>query len=239
MANKVARYIINRIIQDANATFSLQLVPQRGDVFPYKPGQFSMIHLFGDDGVTMWQKKAYSMASEPMNREYLEFGIKIHGDFTQKMATLKERDVVGVEGPYGIFTYDADTHKDVVMFAGGIGITPFISMIRFATEQQLGNKILLYYFNQTEEDISYKSVIDDLASKNPHLAVVYSVDNPLTSEWRGEAGFVNEEKVVSRVRDFSNKHFFMCGPMPFMKAVELILQANGVSQSFIKKEIFG
>ena len=238
MVNKVARYILNRIIQDTSATFCLQLVPQRGDVFEYKPGQFSMVHLFKDDGVTTWQKKAYSMSSEPLNREYLEFGIKIHGDFTQKMATLKEKDVVGVEGPYGIFTYDADRHTDVVMFAGGIGITPFISMIRFATEQKLQNKILLYYFNQTEGDISFKAILDDAVLKNSNLTVVYSVDNALNRTWSGEVGLITEDRVLSRVRNFSNRYFFMCGPMPFMKAAALILQANDVSQSYIKKEVF-
>lgn len=238
MQNKPTRYSIRRIIQETNTTFLWQVVPQQGAIFEYKPGQFSMIHLFEDDGVTTWQKKAYSMSSDPPNRAYLEFGIKIHGDFTQKMAAMKEGEVLGVEGPYGVFTFDPQIHTDVVMFAGGIGITPFIGMIRFATEQKLKNRILLYYFNQTEQDISFKGVLDDLFSKNPQLTVVYSVDNPLTREWRGEAGLVNEEKVVNRVQDFSNKYFFMCGPMPFMKAVELILQAHGVSRALIKKEVF-
>jgi 3-phenylpropionate/trans-cinnamate dioxygenase ferredoxin reductase subunit len=170
----------------------LQLVPQNGDVFDYKPGQFSMIHLFGDDGVTTWQKKAYSMASDPSNREYLEFGIKIHGDFTRKLATLKEKDVVGIEGPYGIFTYSAQTHTDVVMFAGGIGITPFISMIRCAIEQKLGNKIFLYYFNQTENDISFKEILDDEALKNANLTVVYSVDNAVTEGYCASAKFFSQ-----------------------------------------------
>lgn len=223
-------YRLRQIIPETNNTFVWQLVPITGEIFNYEPGQFALIQ--------HRTKKPYSIASSPANRDYLEFGIKLQGGFTRELNKLTVGAEIGIEGPYGVFIYQPEVHRQSVMFAGGIGITPMISMIRAATDTALDNKITLYYCNQTEDDIAYKKTLDELAVKNPNLRLIYSVDKSLRPGWTGEVGFVTADKIGQHLPDLTDRYFFMCGPLPFMKAVEGILLEKGVPGEMIKKEVF-
>lgn len=236
--NQVQQYKITAKIKDARNVVIWRTAPVQGSIFDFQPGQFAMIHLFDNNGAT-WLKKPYSIASSPLNKEYLEFGIKIQGEFTRKMhKTLKINDVIGVDGPYGIFTFNPKIHQNTIMFAGGIGITPFISMIRFATESDASAKILLYYCNQTEKDIAYKSALDKLIAQNPNFQIIYSVDTCANNQWIGEIGLICKEKIKKYIANYQDKYVFLCGPGPFMNAVESILQSCKVPNDRIKKEVF-
>src|SRR3989338_2891729 len=121
MLIQIKEWYIQKKIQDTSDVYIWQVIPKNGDIFDYKPGQFAMIHILNSDG-TVFQKKPYSMSSSPLQKNSLEFGFKIHGNFTQKLASLTEGDKIGLSGPYGVFTYDKDIHKHLVIFSGGIGI---------------------------------------------------------------------------------------------------------------------
>jgi len=228
-------YFIKKRIQETDNIFIWHLVPKDGNIFNFKPGQFVMICSSADN---ITNKRAYSIASSPTNQEYLEFGIKIHGKFTNKIKNLEQGTEVGLQGPFGEFTYDASTHHDAVMFAGGIGITPLISMIRYVSQEAPDNKILLYYCNQTQDDIAYKNTLDDIATNNQNIKIKYSIDKCQNKYWPGDVGLINDSKVKAVIDNFADKHYFLCGPMPFMKAVEDILKKNKVDIKRIKKEVF-
>lgn len=230
-------YRIQKITRETQNTIIWEVVPEEGNVPNYEPGQFAMIHLFNHDD-TVWKKKAYSMSSSPREKRFLEFGIKIHGEFTQKMATLGVGESIGVQAPFGNFIYKPAVHADLVIFAGGIGITPFISMMRFAGEAAPENQITMFYCNQTENDIAYKKSLDDLSQKNPNFQIIYSVDSSLTETPTYEIGFISEERIKKYAPDLSDKYFFMCGPIPFMKSVRDILHKNSVGDERVKQEVF-
>ena len=230
-------YKIQKITQETHTTIIWEVVPENGDIPHYEPGQFAMIHLYNPDG-TVQQKKAYSMSSSPKGKKFLEFGIKIHGDFTQKMATLQKNDLIGVQSPFGNFIYKPKIHNNLVIFAGGIGITPFVSMMRFATYDAPENRILMFYCNQTEQDIAYKKTLDDLCQKNSNIKIIYSVDRSLAERTMYETGFLSAERVIKYVTDFTGKYFFLCGPIPFMKSVREILRIKNVPDERIKQEVF-
>jgi ferredoxin-NADP reductase len=234
--NHIQKYQIQAKTRETRDVFIWRLAP-REKIFAFQPGQFAMIHLLGKDGIQVGSKP-YSIASSPLNKEHLEFGIKVQGEFTKAMAKLNPGGTLGISGPYGTFTYDPDVHQDAVMFAGGIGITPLASMIRFASFVAPANRIFLYYCNQTEQDIAYKNILDELAEKNSNFKIIYSVDKCLTNQWIGETGLINEEKIKKQIADFQGKHFFLCGPPAFMDVVESALTANQVPNGNIKKEVF-
>lgn len=232
-----ASYRIQKITRETHNVIVWEVVPEVGEIPVYKSGQFAMIHLLNPDG-GVWKKKAYSMSSSPRNKEFLEFGIKVHGDFTQKMETLQVGERVLIQAPFGSFVYEPDIHKDAVMFAGGIGVTPFLSMARFAFETAPENKITIFYCNQTENDIAYKNALAELQTQNSNFHLICSVDQCITNSWTREIGFIDETRVKKYVPDFSGKHFFMCGPMPFMKSVGEILKNNAVPLDRVKREVF-
>ena len=228
-------YTIQKRIQETRNTFLWHAAPKEGEIFDFLPGQFTMICAPHENPP---QKKAYSIASSPTNKAYLEFGIKTHGDFTQQLSLIKENDDIIIEGPYGHFMYDKNSHKKAAFFAGGIGITPFMSMIRFAATDAKENHIHLFYCNQTEHDIAYKAELDDLAAANKNFTVTYSVDTAVTPAWKGDVGLITENLILTQYPNFEETIFFMCGPVPFMEAVKHILINHHVPRESIKREVF-
>lgn len=237
----LANYRIVNVSHETHNTFSWQLTPWSGEIFDFTPGQFVMLHLLNPDG-TSQAKKPYSIASSPLNKKYLELAIKVQGNFSGQLATLRTEDLVGVEGPFGAFTYQPQKHKQVVMLAGGIGITPFISMIRYLSDAALeDNKIWLYYCNQTEAEIAYRRELEELGRQNPNLTVTFSVDRCLIEGcpgWYGEVGFIDSSKIEEHIGDYKDKYFFLCGPPAFIQIAEGIIKNHNVPSEMIKKEGF-
>ncbi len=234
---KIIQSRIQSINYETSNVFTITVVSENEPFPQFEPGQFSMIHLYNPDG-SVWKKKPYSMSSSPLDLTALEFGIKIAGDFTQKMAQLKKGDSIGLEMPYGVFIYKKNIYKNMVMLAGGIGITPFVSMIRYASAQAPENTIKLMYFNVTENDIAYKKILDCLARDHTQFSLKYFVDKPLSAKWQGGVGFIDEEKIQKTVSSFEDVYFLMCGPMPFMQTAQTILESKNVPKDHIKREVF-
>ncbi|MBI4095460.1 MAG: FAD-dependent oxidoreductase [DPANN group archaeon] len=209
----------------------------------FKAGQFGNFYLCpeGSDASNVANyiyARPFSFASAPDN-EYIEIGYKIAGAFTQKLKTLKPNDKVGVKGPYGVFTFDADKDKDVVMLAAGIGIAPFLSALRYATEKGLANYFTLFYSNKTKDEIIYYKDMEKLKTENPNIKIFYT----LTQEDAAglDHGRINLEYLqASLVRgQFADSIFYICGGHDFIGAMTTMLLAAGVDAKRIKKEDFG
>jgi predicted ferric reductase len=119
-----------------------------GPVFDFQPGQYAMLMIFDRDGKLM-EEHPFSIASSPNQKRSLQFGIKMMGRFTGRLAELKKDDEIYILGPFGNFIFDPEKHKDAVFIAGG-GITPFMSNFRYAFDN-LQNKLTLLCSARTIE----------------------------------------------------------------------------------------
>ena len=230
-------YTVRRRAEETHDVVTVELGPTTGGNVPlFRPGQFVMVTLLRDG--KPWQRKAYSIASSPTSRDHLEIGFKIHGEFTIAFAKLREGDTVEIDGPYGLFTFDEATTPKADFFAGGIGITPFMSMLRYAAAKKLTNDLTLLYCNKTVHDIAYFEQLQGLAAQNDHIRVIFSVDQIDDASWMGERGIVSREMIERSCRTFHGKMFYLCGPKPFMAATAEHLLTCGVQQQQIRQEIF-
>src|SRR5665213_1716250 len=108
----------------------------------YEPGQYAAISFMHNNRPT--PARCFSITSSPTEQGLLQFGIRVHGNFTKTaMQSLIPGSKVIIEGPFGNFVFNAERDRSALMLAGGIGITPFISMLRYAARLQLPNDILL------------------------------------------------------------------------------------------------
>lgn len=227
-------------VQSSRATtpdvIVLDLEPESGEVFEYKPGQFVMLRLLNPDG-TLWRATAYSLCSIPSNKKSIQLGMKVGGEFSQRAATLKAGDRIEVRGPHGIFTLDTSAPAHV-MFAGGIGIAPFIGMIRFAADQKLSSPITLFY--SSKEDIAFLAELTELTRVHPMLSVIFVGSCTSVPNLPGacEPGRVTDAVVQKYVNNFSQPTFYVCGPEGFMETVRTILTAHGVQSQRVKSEKF-
>ncbi len=237
------RFRVGEIKWETAETFSLVLVPEDlKDIPAFKAGQWMYLHLLHEDGST-WAKSAYSVAVAPEEcAEKIELGIKLRGEFTKRASKLMPDDVVAVQGPFGVFTLPLG-QAPLVMFAGGIGITPLRSMIQEVKHQQAQGgerKVTLFYSNKYVEDAPYLEELMDLAKEVSWFTLIPILTQHAPTDWKGEQGRLNLEMLKKYPVIDSDFIYLMCGPKPFMESVRGFLKEAGVDvRRQLKEELFG
>ncbi len=234
--NETLTYIIKKIEKKQDVVI-LNLTPKEGSVFDFKPGQYVMLAIYGKKG-NIWQQRSFSLCSSPLNKKFIQLAVKIYGEFTQKVATLKEGDSVGISGPYGFFVFNEKKMKETILLAGGIGITPFMSIIRYISEAKLTNKILLFYSNRKKEDITFFEELKFISQRHKNIQVIFSLTKNNSQFWEYEKGRIDEEMIKKYCPLFQGKYFSLCGPLQFMESILSQLEKDGVSKDYIEMERF-
>lgn len=237
MSNKFFPYKLDKKSKLARNIYALNLVPQKGAVFDFFPGQFVMVGIYDKDG-NIVDQRAFSLCSSPLNKEYIQLGVKVYGDFSQWLISRKNGDIVGISGPNGFFTFDEKRMKHVVFFAGGIGIAPFMSTIRYVCDKVLDNRLTVFYSNKTRHDIAFYKELKSIAKNNKNILIIFTLTSPLSSRlfWNREKGRIMPEMVKKYCAPYDNKYFFLCGPKKFMTDMIDYLIKFDVSENYIKKE---
>jgi ferredoxin-NADP reductase len=140
--------------------------------------------------------------------------------------------------PAGQFYFDETQHQRIALIAGGSGITPFMSMLRYIDDRCLSTEVTLLYFVRTSKDIIFETELKSLQSRLPrfHLVTVLSQPDP---RWIGLSGHLTRDLIEINVEDVTSSTFFICGPPGMMKAAREVLEAMKVSSARIKQENFG
>lgn len=208
----------------------------------FVPGQYVMV-FFPD--ILGRKNRAYSIASSP-NSEYIDLTIKLYGLFTHHMWTLSEGSSWTLRGPYGHFTLDLQRSNDVLLLGAGVGVTPLISMIRWATEVKSARRFLLLYSNKKPKDIIFLDELQTLERMNPNIKVVYTLtrlQDKLKDSWPGLTGRIDAEMIKNEVAlwkrpggEFPTS--LSCGPVPMLNTVEEVLTEIGWPKEEIKYEKF-
>jgi ferredoxin-NADP reductase len=210
-------------------------------VMPYEPGQYATLAFMRNGRRT--PVRCFSITSSPKDGSRLQFALRIKGKYTQAAARhIREGNKVWVDGPFGGFIFKPAVHNPVVFLAGGIGITPFLSMIRCATDLELSNDIVLIYGCPDQNDVVFADELMALEKQNPHVKVVFAIGHG------GMERFVGHRAVAGRVRaelldsmlagKYQYQTFFICGPPSYRDSMERTLKARGVSQKKIHTESF-
>jgi ferredoxin-NADP reductase len=240
MAPITTPYILSDVIQETPDTLSYRIKPQAGgEVIQYKPGQFVQLHLTPDAEVKM--SRSYSIPTSPVTRDYIDLTIKIQGTFPQFLKDLKPGHVFGLRGPLGHFYFDPETQPHIVLLGAGVGVTPLMGMLRYATDKKLPNKVTFLDVNKTEEDTIYlKELLEVQEKQNPNLKLVLSYTRLAPEHpWKGERGRINWDLICKYVPDPMNVHYFICGPDQMNKDLKVLLLEKGVDKARVKLENMG
>jgi ferredoxin-NADP reductase len=145
---------------------------------------------------------------------------------------------VDVEQPKGSFLLPEDTSKDYVFLAGGIGITPFRSMLRYIADKSLDDyKITLLYSNRDKESAAFFDELQELEQRIPGLRVVFTMDED--ESWEGESRRIGPELCADVLGgDLKSFHFMIAGPPGMAKAVEASLLEAGVPEDQVQSDSF-
>lgn len=196
----------------------------------YKPAQF--IYIAFDNPKLSKEPHPFSVSSSP-EQPHLRISIKNLGDYTSHMDALQIGDKAVIWGPYGQFyeKFLFDTKKDAVLIAGGIGITPFLSMLQFEAGQSNERKIHIFYCVKNPSRAYFHDEIIRLAERKNSIHYI-----PWNSDTQG---FMNIDNVKEKINsDLKGKLFFLCGPLAMMQLFIGQLNQNGVKNKHIIYEDF-
>mgnify|MGYP001562533377 FL=1 len=199
--------------------------------FKFRPGQFVDVTLedpkYKDDqGLT----RAFSIASSPLD-EYLMVATRLTDSAMKKsLAELELGRLVHVDGPLGSFKLHTDKAVPAVMLTGGIGITPFRSIIKDATENNSEQKLLLIYSNRTPEDAAF---VDDLTEWQ-----AYNTDFNFVTRWTKEDGRIDEKFLKQHIKNLAAPVYYVAGPPGMVAGTTQLLIEIGVKEDNIRFEEF-
>jgi 3-phenylpropionate/trans-cinnamate dioxygenase ferredoxin reductase subunit len=229
-------YLVESITPERGNVWVLALRPQGHGGFCFQPGQFAWMTL----NITPFSMREhpFSIASSSERPERLEFGIKAVGDFTSRIKDHLPGTKAYLDGPYGVFT--SDRYQDsagFVLIAGGIGITPMMSMLVTAAERGDKRPFLLIYASNSWEEITYRETLEEL--KSPLNLTIVHVLRKVSSDWQGETGYVDKtllERYIPEHR--GTRHYLICAASQMMDQVERALEELQVPITNIHLEHF-
>ncbi len=211
----------------------------------YKAGQFSIVDL-GTKEDTKGQTRAFTIASSPTEEDVILISTRIRDTpFKQKLSKLEKGTPVRITGPEGDFVLPDDYSNRVVFLSGGIGVTPFRSMIGYATDKQLPLKITMFDANRNQANILYKDAFDTWAKLNKNLDIIYTIseedEKSSASDWKGETGFIDKAMLTKYLTKYeiNRSTFYICGPPAMLNAMYTLLAKEiKVPDDKIKTEEF-
>jgi len=203
-----------------------------------RPGQF-----FTFDWLLDGQKlsRSYSISSSPTQTGFIEIAVKKQPE-GRVSSFLNERAAVGLtveaRGPLGRFCFQENEHKKIALFAGGSGITPLISILRYIDDLCLDTQATLFYSVRTQRDIIFEGELERLKTRLPNFRLVVILTKP-DADWSGPVGHLRPEIISSYLDDVSSHTFFLCGPPGYMSHAMDLIRSLGVGPERILQERFG
>lgn len=222
---KRTRFVVENVNKLKDNILEIEMEPET-ETFTFEPGQYVFISF--KDSLIGKEVHPFSLSSAP-NDKTLKLTIKSLGDFTKSLENLKAGDTALVEGPYGRFSYQRYPGNQI-WIAGGIGITPFISMVRSFTEH-LAIKIDLYYCLKDENEAVCLDELSQISGRRNNFRVI-----PVYSKIHGRLTVEGIKKISG---DIVDREIFLCGPPPMMLSLKKQLIKEGVTRERIHSEEFG
>lgn len=220
------------IIRHTSDIWSFRM--ERPDGFTFKPGQFLLLSdtLHGQD-----VRRAYSISSSPQQNTYVEITVRLKPDgiYTPTLFSKIPGDMLEMKGPFGIFHYDMDDTRIPIFIAGGTGIAPLLSMLRYylTIPPTSSEAFYLFYGIRKEDDEVFKEELAELTLQHERFNEIIAVGEP-NEHWQGERGNMNFSIIKQYVVDPKTCVFYICGPEAMVHHIIEDLHSHGITDNQVK-----
>jgi ferredoxin-NADP reductase/DMSO/TMAO reductase YedYZ heme-binding membrane subunit len=229
--------VIARIFDETPDVKTFRLVSPDGGPLPFEhtAGQYINLHLT-IDGKRV--NRSYTIASSPTRNAYCEISVKRakYGS-VHLHETWREGQRVKVSAPAGKFVFAGHEAERVVMIAGGIGITPMMSVVRSLTDRGWKGEMFLLFSVRKPSDVVFADELAYLQARFPNLRVKITVTDA-DAAWDGARGQITNEMVAGFVPRLAQGPVMLCGPEPMMAAMRKLCVELGVPDAEIHQEAF-
>ena len=209
--------------------------------FQFRAGQFVDVTLI-DPAETdaAGSTRTFTLASAPFENELMVATRIRDTAFKRVLSRLTPGDEVLLEGPMGSFTLHSSASKPAVFLAGGIGITPFLSIAKQAAHEQLPHRIDLFYSNLRPESAAFLDILAELETRNHRFRLTATMTDldPSSGKWGGETGFIDSAMLRRRLENLQGPIYSIAGPPEMVEAMRQMLIAAAVDPDDIRAEEF-
>ena len=229
-------YKVTSVNPERGDSWTMILEPDGHPGICFMPGQFVWLTL-GESPFSL-QQHPFSISSSAEHPQQIALTIKELGDFTSTVGEIPAGTRAFIEGPFGAFTPESEPDVNIVFIAGGVGITPIMSMIRTFHDRSDPRECLLFYGNPGWDKVLFRDELETL-QRDSNIKVVHVLSDP-PSDWQGETGYVTPEMLDRYLPDLEDERrvYFLCGPEPMLDSLEPYLRERGVPIKDIFSERF-
>ena len=184
--------------------------------------------------------RAFSITSAPFESDLVIATRMRDTAFKRVLRTMPLGTQVKIDGPSGSFTLHKNSAKPAVLLAGGIGITPFRSMVRQAAHDRLAHQLYLFYSNRRPELAAFLGELEELTKSNPnfHLVATMAEMEKSSRPWKGETGFINAAMLSKHISSLQGPIYYVAGPPVMVTAMRQMLIQASVDEDDIRTEEF-
>jgi ferredoxin-NADP reductase len=231
------KYIGHDVVAEGTMLFRFE----KPEGFTYTAGQsIDLLLIDPPETDAEGDTRAFTLASAP-DDTHLAIATRMRDTaFKRVLKSMVPGTPMRFEGPFGELTLPEQPERPIVFLAGGIGITPFYSMSRYATTHSLPHQITLFYSNRRPEDAAFLNELLTLPERNPNFALVGTMTEMEKSaqEWAGEQGYIDATMLKQHLADAENALYYIAGPIGMVAALRTMLNEMGVKKESIRTEEF-
>ena len=225
--------------QIAPDTYELTFTPDRP--LKFKSGQYLEWTLGYNRPDSRGNRRYFTIASSPTEKD-IKMGVKFYpnsSSFKKSLLEMRVDKIIVASQLAGDFVLPKNKNQKLFFIAGGIGITPFRSMIKYMLDSDEKRQVVLFYSNKTFSDIVYTDIFDEAREKFG-LKTVYTLTDSesISMSWLGQKGLITEKMIRDEVPDYKERLFYISGPRSMVIHFEDVLKKIGVKKRQIKTDFF-
>jgi ferredoxin-NADP reductase len=184
--------------------------------------------------------RTFSIASPPFEERLMIATRMRDTAFKRALKSLPLGTAVKIDGPSGSLTLHKNSSEPAIFLAGGIGITPFLSILRQSTHERLPHQLFLFYSNRRPEDAPFLDTLNELQKTNPKFRFVPTMTEAGKShqKWIGQTGFIDSNMLANTVSSVQGPIYYIAGPPAMVAAMRQMIVAAGADEDDIRTEEF-
>ena len=237
MADQKSKLIRREEVAEGTMAFHFE----KPSGFAFKAGQSADVTLIDPpDTDAEGNTRTFSIASPPFE-DKLVFTTRMRDTaFKRSLKNVPLATEVKIGSAAGSFTLHRNPAKSAVFLAGGIGITPFLSIVQQANHDRLPHKLYLFYSNRRPEDAAFLDTLQTLETTNPNFRLICTMTEMSKSkkEWKGETVLIDKEMLSRHLAILQGPIYYIAGPPTMVAAMQQTLVSAGVEEDDIRAEEF-
>ena len=207
----------------------------------FSPGQYMEWTLPHEKTDSRGNRRYFTIASSPTENT-VRLGVRFYqngSSFKNALLSMQPNSKIVGAQISGDFTLPKDKKKKLVFLAGGIGVTPFRSMLKYLLDKNESRPIVMFYANKRMDEIVYVDVFNQ-AQRQLGVKMVYTLTDKAVSpqDWRGRIGRIDAAMIQQEVPDYKERTFYLSGPHAMVASYERVLRRMGIPEAQIKKDFF-